>query len=100
MTAAPAAAARRASRPSRSTPSPAPSSRRRRGEFDRRFRPDRGAHQRWRGVWLACARGDELPPVSVYRVGGRHVVRDGHHRISVARDQGWVTIDADVTELH
>ena len=68
-------------------------------EFDGRFRPDRGAHERWCGVWLVCARGGELPPVSVYRVDGRHVVRDGHHRISVARDQGWTTIEADVTEL-
>src|SRR4051794_25705990 len=65
-------------------------------EVDGRFRPDRSVHPRWRGVWLAAVRGAELPPVSVYRVGDRHVVRDGHHRISVAREQGATTIDAEV----
>jgi hypothetical protein len=35
----------------------------------------------------------------VYRVGAEHVVRDGHHRVAVARDRGQATIDADVVEL-
>ena len=29
-----------------------------------------------------------MPPISVYRVGDLHFVRDGHHRVSVARAQG------------
>jgi hypothetical protein len=48
---------------------------------------------------MAFARGDAMPPVAVYRVGSDHVVRDGHHRISVARDHGVPAIDADVVEL-
>jgi hypothetical protein len=40
-----------------------------------------------------------MPPISVYRVGEEHVVRDGHHRVSVARDLGLGAIDADVVEL-
>jgi ParB-like chromosome segregation protein Spo0J len=43
--------------------------------------------------------GVGLPPISVYRFEGRHYVRDGHHRVSVARALGAADIDADVTEL-
>jgi hypothetical protein len=35
-----------------------------------------------------------MPPISVYRVGDLHFVRDGHHRVSVARALGAATIDA------
>ena len=48
---------------------------------------------------MAEARGLELPPVSVYRIGGRHILRDGHHRVSVARDHGRTEVEADVVEL-
>jgi ParB-like chromosome segregation protein Spo0J len=37
-----------------------------------------------------------LPPISVVRVGDRYAVRDGHHRVSVAKARGAVTIDATV----
>jgi hypothetical protein len=67
--------------------------------FDRRFRPDRSARERWNRLWMAHAHGSALPPISVYRIGAWHIVRDGHHRVSVARDLGWSTIDADVVEL-
>ena len=67
--------------------------------FDRSFRPDRSCEARWKSLWMAEARGLELPPVSVYRIGGRHVLRDGHHRVSVARDHGRAEIEADVVEL-
>jgi hypothetical protein len=68
-------------------------------DFDRRFRPCWSTTRRWQRAWLALAQGVELPPISVYRVDGRHVVCDGHHRVSVARDHGWPAIDADVVEL-
>jgi hypothetical protein len=68
-------------------------------DFDRRFRPCWSTTRRWQRTWLALAEGVELPPISVYRVDGRHVVRDGHHRVSVARDHGWSAIDAEVVEL-
>jgi hypothetical protein len=67
--------------------------------FDRGFRPDRSCGPRWKSLWMAEARGLELPPVSVYRIGDRHVLRDGHHRVSVARDHGRADIEAEVTEL-
>ena len=34
-------------------------------------------------------RGDPLPPIEVYRIGDAHFVRDGHHRVSVARALGY-----------
>jgi hypothetical protein len=67
--------------------------------FDRSFRPHRSESERWRGLWMAEARGAALPPIAVYRVGASHFVRDGHHRVSVARDRGSSTIDAEVVEL-
>jgi hypothetical protein len=67
--------------------------------FDRRFLPAAVAEQRWKRLWVAQARGVPLPPISVYRVGHDHIVRDGHHRVSVARDHGFATIDAEVVEL-
>jgi hypothetical protein len=69
-------------------------------EFDRRFRP---TSQRVRGRWERMAeaqrRGQPMPPISVYRIGDMHFVKDGHHRVSVARAHGRDDIDAYVTEV-
>jgi hypothetical protein len=67
--------------------------------FDRSFRPDVSSAGRWQYVWLAQRDGIALPPIAVYRVGERHILRDGHHRVSAARDHGWSAIDAEVVEL-
>jgi hypothetical protein len=67
--------------------------------FDCEFRPARASAEHWKRLWVAQARGAALPPISVYRVGAQHVVRDGHHRVSVARARGLAVIDADVVEL-
>jgi hypothetical protein len=69
-------------------------------DFDRRFRPTSGrSRERWEQVAAAVRRGQSMPPISVYRVGDLHFVRDGHHRVSVARALGQRLIDADVTEV-
>jgi len=68
--------------------------------FDRALRPDPVSREQWKRIWMAHAGGAPLPPVSVYRVGGEHVLRDGHHRVSVARALGLERIDADIVELH
>jgi hypothetical protein len=65
-------------------------------QFDRAFRPAGSTRARWERVWLAEHRGTLLPPISVVRVGAGYAVRDGHHRVSVARARGAVTIDAVV----
>ena len=36
----------------------------------------------------AMRRGEAMPPIDVYRIGPLHFVRDGHHRVSVARAAG------------
>jgi hypothetical protein len=41
--------------------------------------------------------GRPLPPVELIQVGDSYFVRDGHHRISVARAFGQTAIDAQVT---
>jgi hypothetical protein len=64
--------------------------------FDSSFRPAAAARSRWQRVWLAEHGGAVLPPISVVRVGSRYAVRDGHHRVSVARARGALTIDAAV----
>jgi hypothetical protein len=67
--------------------------------FDRCFRPPSWSRGRWTLMCLAAQRGAQLPPISVYRVGNEHFVRDGHHRVSVARALGVAAIDAHVVEL-
>jgi hypothetical protein len=69
-------------------------------EFDRRFRPTSGrVRSRWERIAAEQRRGKAMPPIDVYRIGELHFVRDGHHRVSVARALGHDTIDAYVTEV-
>jgi hypothetical protein len=69
-------------------------------EFDRAFRPTSGkVRTRWERIAEATRKGEGMPPIDVYRVGELHFVRDGHHRVSVAREMGWEVIDAYVTEV-
>jgi hypothetical protein len=65
-------------------------------QFDRDFRPAAAASTRWQRVWMAEERGAVLPPISVVPTDGGYAVRDGHHRVSVARARGATTIDAEV----
>jgi|SRR5215210_490374 len=73
---------------------------RRRGEFDRSFRPTTpGVRERWENIAQARRRGAALPPIDVYRVGDLHFVKDGHHRVSVARALGDTDIEANVRQI-
>jgi hypothetical protein len=65
-------------------------------QFDAAFRPAPVARGRWQRVWLAEHQGAVLPPVSVVPVEDGYALRDGHHRVSVARARGALTIDASV----
>jgi len=67
-------------------------------DFDRRFRPTSGrVRERWQRLALAARRGENVPPIEVYRIGELHFIIDGHHRVSVAIAQGLSTIEAAVT---
>ena len=69
-------------------------------DFDRRFLPRSDKlQQRWSSIDSAMNKAIELPPVELYKIGDIYFVRDGNHRVSVARQQGQVFIDAYVTEL-
>jgi hypothetical protein len=67
-------------------------------DFDASFRPLRAHNQaRWVRVAEAMYMGVPLPPVHLIQVGDVYFVRDGHHRISVAKALGQAEIEADVT---
>jgi len=69
-------------------------------DFDRKFRPTSPRLRvRWQRIAVAQRRGEEVPPIDVYRVGDLHFVRDGHHRVSVAYAMHSTVIEAYVTEV-
>jgi hypothetical protein len=67
-------------------------------DFDADFRP-LNPHNRARWLRLAAARqrGVRLPPVALIKIDGIYFVKDGHHRISLARAMGEREIEAEVT---
>jgi hypothetical protein len=65
-------------------------------QFDAEFRPSPVARCRWLRVWQAEQRGAGLPPISVLAVGDGYAIRDGHHRVSVARARGARSIAAAI----
>ncbi len=69
-------------------------------DFDRRFRPtSERVRSRWEQIAATARRGEALPPVDLLRIGEIYFVRDGHHRVSVARALGRTDIDAYVTDV-
>jgi hypothetical protein len=69
-------------------------------DFDRNFNPTQEhTRNRWVRINMAMLRGERLPPVRLYKVGDRYFVKDGNHRVSVARQLGAEYIDAEVCEL-
>ncbi len=68
-------------------------------DFDRAFLPTQDrTESRWRSIAQAYYDAVDLPPVQLYQVGGVYFVRDGHHRISVAREKKQEYIDAEIIE--
>jgi hypothetical protein len=69
-------------------------------DFNRHFLP-RKEHlkQRWVSVDKTHYQDITLPPVRLYEMGGVYFVRDGNHRVSVARALGQTDIDAEVVSL-
>jgi hypothetical protein len=66
-------------------------------DFDCDFNPLHDmTRDRWLGIASAMQKGRALPPVALIQVGDRYFVRDGHHRISVARALGRQAIEATV----
>lgn len=64
-------------------------------DFDAAFNPlKKHNRERWIGVAAARWTGVVLPAVELVQVGDEYYVRDGHHRISVAKALGQLEIDA------
>jgi hypothetical protein len=69
-------------------------------DFDRAFMPIKDSlSSRWYSIARAYYDEVSLPPVKLYQVGDAYFVLDGHHRISVARKNGVLFVDAQVTEV-
>ena len=67
------------------------------GDFDTQFRPLQGhSAERWISIAIARMADIGLPPVELVQIGDAYFVRDGHHRISVAKAFGQIDIDAQV----
>jgi hypothetical protein len=68
-------------------------------EFDSVFLPASDTlSDRWQSINRAFYQEISLPPVVLYKVGDVYFVVDGHHRVSVARRQGQLFIEAEVRE--
>jgi hypothetical protein len=69
-------------------------------DFNKYFLPNSDhLRSRWERVDEAHHRSIILPPIQLYEIGGVYFVRDGNHRVSVAKAQGMESIDAEVTSL-
>lgn len=69
-------------------------------DFDNNFFP-KNTHlrNRWQHVDEAAIQSIDLPPIKVYEIAGLYFVRDGNHRVSVAKARGTEFIDAEVVSL-
>jgi hypothetical protein len=68
-------------------------------DFDREFLPlRRQSKERWRRINDAYYKDVPLPAVQLYKMGDAYFVKDGNHRVSVAKERGIAYIDAEVIE--
>lgn len=66
-------------------------------DFDRWFAPLNGiTSERWLSVATARLNNVPVPAIEVVQIGDAYFVRDGHHRVSVARALGEDFIEANV----
>jgi len=69
-------------------------------DFTRNFLPRQDQDRsRWVKVKVAMEEFQGLPPIEVYQIGQVYFVKDGNHRVSIAREMGATHIQAYVTEV-
>ncbi len=69
-------------------------------DYTRDFMPIQDSDEhRWVKVKAAFLSQIGVPPIEVYQIGGAYFVKDGNHRVSVARQLGNRVIEAYVTEV-
>jgi nucleotide-binding universal stress UspA family protein len=70
-------------------------------DFTRGFLPRQDSDkERWAKVRQAMTGLEGVPPIEVYRIGDAYFVKDGNHRVSVARQLGSKYLQAYVTPVH
>lgn len=70
------------------------------GDFDRAFLPiQTRTKERWLSIDQAHYNHIHLPSIELIKMGDIYFVKDGNHRVSVARERGQEFIDAYVTEI-
>ncbi|GAP20644.1 DUF4032 domain-containing protein [Leptolinea tardivitalis] len=70
-------------------------------DFDRAFLPrGKATRGRWESIDRAHLMDIDLPAIEVYKLGEVYFVKDGNHRVSVARERGQAFIDAVVIEIN
>jgi uncharacterized membrane protein YfbV (UPF0208 family) len=70
-------------------------------DFDQAFLPvQTHTRQRWVNIDRAHYEDIILPPVELYKIGEIYFVKDGNHRISVARQRGQKYVDAYIVEIN
>lgn len=66
-------------------------------DFDMNFHPiHEESRERWVNMAMAYLNCLPLPPIQLIQIGDAYFVRDGHHRISVSRAFGQISMDAEV----
>ncbi|MGC8766814.1 MAG: ParB N-terminal domain-containing protein [Brevinematia bacterium] len=69
-------------------------------DFDREFLPKHeGIRDKWENIADFLNQTTKIPPIVVYKIGDNYIVRDGNHRVSVAKELGLEYIDAEVIEM-
>ncbi|NTW43657.1 MAG: universal stress protein, partial [Anaerolineaceae bacterium] len=69
-------------------------------DFTKDFLPRKlSDSDRWASVKMATESLSGVPPIEVYKIGDSYFVRDGNHRVSIARSNGQDQIEAYVTEV-
>ena len=70
-------------------------------DFDNHFVPlSELNHHRWMRISDMFLKDEPIPVIDLIQIGKYYFVRDGHHRISVAKAMGKKYLDAHVTVLH
>lgn len=69
-------------------------------DFDKDFNPMREESKvRWVNVYLKSLEDGNLPPVILYKIKEEYFVYDGNHRVSVAKNLNFHSIEAEVYEF-
>jgi ADP-ribose pyrophosphatase YjhB (NUDIX family) len=70
-------------------------------DFNKNFLPKKAALKgRWSSINEIVEQNISLPSISVFKIDDYYFVRDGNHRVSVAKSRKQAYIDAEVTEYY